>query len=321
MKRILIFPLTLTLLLLASCQPALGGTTPEAVESLPPTETHIPQTAQSSPTASETASPSPEPLRVRFAVIGDYGLSGPIEAEVSDLVHSWTPDIILTVGDNNYPSGASDTIDKNIGQYYHDFIYPYLGSYGEGAEENRFFPSLGNHDFYSDEGQPYFDYFTLPGNERYYDFTWGPVHFFALNSGDIEPDGVGSKQAQAAWLQERMSASTSAWQVVYFHYAPFSSGEDGPITWMRWPYTAWGGDVVLAGHYHAYERLLVDGIPYFVLAAGGGPMYGFLDPLPETQFRYNASQGATLVTATETEMLFEFYDRAGELIDSYRVEK
>ena len=24
---------------------------------------------------------------------------------------------------------------------------------------------------------PYLDYFTLPGNERYYDFTWGPVHF------------------------------------------------------------------------------------------------------------------------------------------------
>jgi hypothetical protein len=258
---------------------------------------------------------------VRFAVIGDYGLAGEAEAQVSELVHSLEPDIILTVGDNNYPSGSAETIDENIGQYYHDFIYPYYGTYGEGAEENRFFPSFGNHDFYTDEGQPYFDYFSLPSNERYYDFTWGPVHFFALNSGDIEPDGVGSKQAQAAWLQEHMSASTSPWQVVYFHYAPFSSGEDGPITWMRWPYTAWGGDAVLAGHYHAYERLLVDGIPYFVVAAGGGPMYGFLDPLPETQFRYNASQGAMLVTASETEMLFEFYNRTGELIDSYRVGK
>ena len=39
--------------------------------------------------------------------------------------------------------------------------------------------------------KPYFDYFTLPGNERYYDFTWGPVHLFALDDIDSEPDGVG----------------------------------------------------------------------------------------------------------------------------------
>jgi tartrate-resistant acid phosphatase type 5 len=265
---------------------------------------------------------TPEPLTVRFAVIGDFGISGPAEAQVADLVHSWQPDIILTVGDNNYPLGAAETIDENIGQYYHDYIFPYTGDYGPGAEFNRFFPTLGNHDWYTEGAQPYFDYFTLPGNERYYDFTWGPVHFFALNSGDVEPDGVGSRSVQAAWLQERMTASTLPWQVVYFHYAPYSSGEDGPITWMRWPYTDWGADTVLAGHYHAYERLLVDGIPYFVLVSGGAGIYNFLpDPLPETKFRYNADNGAMLVTASETEMLFEFYSRAGNLVDSYLLTK
>ncbi len=82
------------------------------------------------------------------------------------LIKNWDPDLIITTGDNNYPDGAADTIDENIGQYFHEFIAPYKGSYGEGAQENRFFPSLGNHDWHSPDAQPYLDYFTLPGNER-----------------------------------------------------------------------------------------------------------------------------------------------------------
>jgi hypothetical protein len=130
-------------------------------------------------------------------VIGDYGLAGSPEAAVADMIKSWQVEFIITTGDNNYPNGAAETIDANIGQHYHDFIYPYFGEYGEGAEQNRFFPSLGNHDWYTAAAQPYLDYFSLPGNERYYDFIWGPVHFFALNSDFNEPDGIHANSAQA----------------------------------------------------------------------------------------------------------------------------
>ncbi len=87
-----------------------------------------------------------------------------------------------------------------------------------------FFPTLGNHDWYTNDAQPYLDYFTLPGNERYYDFVWGPVHFFALDSDEHEPDGVNAGSAQAAWLQQGLAASTSPWNIVYTHYPPYSSG-------------------------------------------------------------------------------------------------
>ena len=63
----------------------------------------------------------------RLAVIGDYGSAGPNERDVAALVKGWTPDAIITTGDNNYPRGAADTIDANIGQYYHDFIGAYAG--------------------------------------------------------------------------------------------------------------------------------------------------------------------------------------------------
>jgi tartrate-resistant acid phosphatase type 5 len=147
------------------------------------------------------------------------------------------------------------------------------------------------------------------------------VHFFALDSDEHEPDGVGMSSVQAAWFQNAIAASTSTWNIVYFHHAPYSSGFHGSTDWMRWPFAAWGADAVLSGHDHTYERLLVDGIPYFVNGLGGGQIYTFNEPTSKTQYRYNDGYGAMLVTATEQEVLFEFYTRQGELKDSYRVIK
>jgi len=139
---------------------------------------------------------------IRFAVIGDYGLAGTNELDVANLVIGWSPDFVITVGDNNCPSGAASTIDQNIGQYYHNFICPYTGGYGAGADTNRFFPTIGNHDWGTPGAAPYLAYFTLPGNERYYDFVWGPVHFFALDSDFNEPDGTSSTSTQANCTQD-----------------------------------------------------------------------------------------------------------------------
>jgi hypothetical protein len=90
---------------------------------------------------------------------------------------------------------------------------------------------------------------------------------------------------------------------------------------MRWPFKDWGADAVLAGHEHNYERLLVDGLPYFVNGVGGGGLYNFGTPLPESQFRFNSDYGAMLVTASETVVRFEFYSRTGKLIDQYELQK
>ncbi len=252
-----------------------------------------------------------------FAVIGDYGSEGQPLAEVAQLIRSWNPHLIITLGDNNYPDGEASTIDRNIGQYFHDFIYPYQGSYGAGADSNRFFPSLGNHDWRTNNAQPYLDYFTLPGNERYYEFVRGPVHFFALDSDPHEPDGNTADSRQAAWLQERLTASQAPWRVVYFHHAPYSSsGAHGNYTPMQWPFRQWGASVVMAGHDHTYERLVVDSLLYFVNGLGGRSRYGFSSsPLPESQFRYNADYGAMLVTVNRDSMVFRFFNRKGELID------
>jgi tartrate-resistant acid phosphatase type 5 len=256
---------------------------------------------------------------LRFAVIGDYGQAGSPERDVAELVKGWSPDFVITVGDNNYEDGAASTIDQNVGQYYHDFIAPYLGSYGEGAATNRFFPALGNHDWEAVGARPYLDYFTLPGNERYYDFAYGPVHFFALDSDPSEPDGVRSDSAQANWLRARLGAATEPWKVVYFHHSPYSSGlEHGSTDYMQWPFKQWGATAVLSGHDHDYERVVRDDFPYFVNGAGGKSLYHFF-PLPVfgSRKRYNDDYGAMQVDANPDQITFRFIARTGEVIDTY----
>jgi tartrate-resistant acid phosphatase type 5 len=261
----------------------------------------------------------------RFAVIGDFGSAGTEERDVAALVKSWNPDIILTVGDNNYSTGSAATIDANIGQYYHDFISPYLGSYGSGAPTNRFFPTLGNHDwgdFYPNPtgDQPYLDYFTLPGNERYYTFTQGPVQFFAIDSDGNEPDGILSTSTQAKWLQAQLAASTATYKLVYFHHPPYTSHASSEEFEARWPYQAWGATAVLTGHAHNYERLIEDNnFPYFVNGVGGRGLDPFDTIETGSQVRYNADFGAMLVNADQNQMQFQFITRTGDVIDTYTI--
>jgi hypothetical protein len=132
---------------------------------------------------------------------------------------------------------------------------------------------------------------------------------------------VNSSSIQAQWLQERLAASTSPWQVVYMHYPAYSSGLHGSTDWAQWPYAAWGADAVLAGHDHTYERLIVDGIPYFVNGLGGGAIYSFVDVVPQSVMRYNDNYGALLGEASEHKLGFHFISIDGEVVDVFEIEQ
>lgn len=281
-----------------------------------------PAVATSTPTLTPTVfiAPTLAPGSIRFAVIGDYGSGDEFELAVANLVKRFSPDFITTVGDNNYPDGAATTIDTNIGQFYSNYIFPYLGAYGSSATSNNFFPVPGNHDWYAPNLKPYLDYFTLPNNERYYDFVRGPVHFFMLDSETGEPDGITSTSIQAGWLKNGLAASTSPFQLVLMHTAPYSSGlNHGSDPTVQWPFAVWGADAVLAGHEHLYERLSVDGIPYFVNGAGGGNLYPIGTLLPQSLVRYNQKHGAMIVDANASAATFSFYNVDNLLIDSFTI--
>lgn len=269
----------------------------------------------------------PEPA-VRFAVIGDYGVASyggayfDNEAAVAALVKSFRPAFIVTLGDNNYPDGLAATIDANIGQFYHSYIYPYKGKYGKGAIENRFFPCLGNHDWNSGTIKAYTNYFELPGNERYWDIARGPVHIFCINGEPQEPDGYKADSAQAAWLKGAMAAAHEPFKIVVMHKPPFSSGSHGSAVDLRWPFAEWGASAVMAGHEHNYERLHSKGLAYFVNGLGGAQSYGLSKPkLPETALRWTGGHGAMLVEVSNdgSVMTFMTITTFGALIDHYAV--
>ena len=278
-------------------------------------ENYVPDPARTS----EVTSHGPQADSVTFAVIGDYGFDGAPEGRVAALVSILRPDLVITAGDNNYQSGKAESIDQNTGKYYATYIYPYKGQYGKGSPDiNRFFPSIGNHDW---PPEPYLDYFDLPGNGRYYDFTWGPVHFFVIDTCKGEPDGIGKDSAQAMWLKRKLAASESPFKFVYGHHPPYSSGTHGSFKKIRWPFKKWGADALFFGHDHTYERLLVDGIPYFVVGLGGRSIYPFGDILKDSAFRYNADYGAMLVKVGKGRAIFSFYNVNGDKVDEFKIKK
>ncbi len=281
---------------------------------------------------------------VIFAAFGDYGdgAGSKNEQAVADLVDSFFPDFIITTGDNNYiDSSKTAAWDEVVGDYYGQYIRYPAGStsdHAPGPETNAFFPSLGNHDWDAGGQEAYFD---LPGagipssntsgNERYYDFVRGPVHFFAIDSDDSEPDGRTSDSKQARWLQAQLAASTSPWKIVFMHHPPYSSSEKhGSEKDLQWPYDKWGVTAVLAGHDHLYERIVRDdysddddGIPYFITGAGGKSLYSFGTRVAGSEVRYNANYGSMIVEASSTRITFEFWsvEDGGTLIDTYTITK
>lgn len=251
-----------------------------------------------------------------FANIGDFGqpANGTAEQDVANLVLGWSPDYIITNGDNHY--GGPANYAAKVGAFYGDYITADLTT-------NRFWPALGNHD-YNDAGlAAYLAYFTLPGNERYYELVRGPIHFFILNSEPQEPDGISSTSIQAEWLHAKAATSNAQWKVVITQNAPYTSqGTDNPGNLTgRWPYVDWGIDVVISGDSHYYERFEVDGLPYIINGAGGTSLDA-VEPDPIAESIINVSvNGAIKGSATCDELKLEFWGRDGVLYDTLTLNK
>ncbi len=282
-----------------------------------PTEPPTTKTEASAPARPRTEAPTAPslPPRYTFAVIGDYGTQDASEAAVAKLVKGWSPAFIVTTGDNIYPHGGGD-YDLAIGAFYADYIGSYKGRAGAGSMQNRFWPSPGNHDWAGNEDlEKYRAFFTLPegpGGERYYDVALDPeglAHLYVLDSDPHEPDGIDASSKQAAWLRERLAANanTSCFHLVAFHHPPFTTlTGHGPSPALRWPFKSWGADLVLSGHNHHYERMVIDGLTYVISGNGGAHLYEHRSaPGPESVFFDDTHFGALRVGVARGELFVE----------------
>lgn len=269
---------------------------------------------------------------VTVAVVGDYGVDDSGEQAVATMIGTWSPDMVVTTGDNDYVTGGEAgalRYDRVVGKYYCAFLRDAVRGpgcpSGGTSPVNRFFPATGNHEYDIGGIANYLGAFTLPGtdvlsmapsgNERYYDVRNGPVQFFVIDSQGAL-DSASDTAAQRAWLQAGLASSTAAWKIVVFHHPPYSSStQHGSTPAMAWPFATWGADLVLNGHDHTYERIERDGISFMVDGLGGAPRYTFGTPVTGSTARFNAEFGALRLRIDRTTLTSELVTVSGTVYD------
>ena len=286
------------------------------------------------PDKSFRTAPEPGTRRVHFVAMGDFGTGGSAERRVAAGMLERGPELFIALGDNAYQSGTETELQRHL-----------FEPLAEVLAEVPFFPVAGNHEYVTNQAQPYLDNLYLPtspsGGERYYSFDWGHVHFVGLDSNCAVGLASASRctlAAQKAWLEQDLAGSRAAWKVVYFHHPPWSSGAWGSSSIMRREFgpifEQHGVDLVLAGHDHNYERTHpiqgesvapegTRGITYLVVGGGGANLRSFSITQPPvwSAVRNNTAHGFLDVVVTGGTLSARFLTPEGEVVDSFTLTK
>jgi hypothetical protein len=201
------------------------------------------------------------PARFTFAVVGDFGSGNSHETAVASMIASWHPDFVLTVGDNAYPLGSAELLDRRI-----------FGPYAAVMRGSAWFPALGNHDVKASGGTPELQAFHSLGSERWYRFTWGNTAVVVLDS-DVSV-GPGSPQLRFA---RTSLALTSCFRFAAWHHPPWEPPGARLSPSLRRNIVPLvekdGAQVVFEGHLHAYARSRPhNGVLYVAVGTGGAEL-------------------------------------------------
>jgi hypothetical protein len=147
-----------------------------------------------------------------------------------------------------------------------------------------------------------------------------------LNSNCSQIGGCDAGSPQERWLRADLAAHPVTCTLAYWHHPRFSSGTvSGSNAFMQPIWQAFsdlGGDVVLSGHEHSYERFApvdangtrdeAQGIREFVVGTGGKDFHGFSTPLPTSEVRNRDTFGILQLTLRPTSYAWQFLPIAGQ---------
>lgn len=168
------------------------------------------------------------------------------------------PEIVLHVGDMilgyKYPASAGRKEWKVFKKQIAAVTVP-------------FYPAPGNHDI------------TTPGLEEAYLEEWGEhslfysiahpgANFLFLNSTNGEQtDSV--TEDQFLWLKETLDSIGTVKPVFITLHAPLHLSQNTSWKRFREVITGYNIQAVFTGHYHVYDRRVIDGIQFFCLVTSG----------------------------------------------------
>jgi hypothetical protein len=258
-----------------------------------------------------TTTPPPT-TSARLVGAGDIASDGNADVATGNLIDARPGARVFTAGDNAYPNGsASDYTNK-----YHPAWGPF---------KNRTSPSPGNHDYNTFGASGYKTYFgSVAGlrlvNPTYYVYTLGAWRVYALDSNISM--AVGS--AQYNFVQNDLATNGALCELAYWHHPIASSGEHGndararPIFAL---FDAQGGDLVLNGHDHNYERFTkinssgqvsASGVRQIIVGTGGTGLRGQGFVQPGSEVRNFNTHGIVDINLTSTGYSGKFVPVAGK---------
>lgn len=258
--------------------------------------------------------PTPEISQI-FSGAGDIAICGSPAPEATAKLLDITPGTIFADGDLAYDRGTE-----------REFRDCYEPTWGRHKARTR--PAPGNHDYLTNNAQPYFDYFGAnagPPGLGYYSFDLGKYwHAVSLNS-NIER---AASNAQAVWFRADMAANRSNCRIAYWHHPLFSSGLNGNNSHVKylWQiFEEFNGDVIITGHDHDYERFALQdsegrpnpkGAREFVVGTGGMYLNDFQRIVSNSEVRIPSVHGILKLELNRNSYSWQFISTGGAVLDS-----
>jgi hypothetical protein len=226
-----------------------------------------------------------------------------VHAVTADLVQQLAPRAVLALGDLQYERGQLGDFLKHYDPTwgrFKDITYPAVGNHEYGDTQPGCGAACGYFDYFNGRGQP--DGRAGKRREGFYAFDVGAWRLYALNSNCGVRDGPGCApgSAQERWLRADLARNPRPCSLAFMHH-PLYTSETRPdadtvaVTPLWQAFYEAGGDVMLVGHSHHYERFapqdpqervdVARGIREFIVGTGGRNMYGFSEIEPNSEVR------------------------------------
>jgi acid phosphatase type 7 len=295
------------------CPGPIPSGSASASPSSDPSSLPVPLPPPSSNPPADVSGRSGDPVVTAAGDIADPQPSSATRA-TADLIASINPTVALTLGDNEYPSGALS-----------DFLQGYDSTWG--AFLSRTAPAPGNHEYKSSStAAGYFAYFGSRAPADYYSFDVGGWHLISLDSNCSRIGGCDAGSPEYDWLKADLAAHPAACTLAYWHHPRWSSGTEHGGSNSVSPFWTLlydsGAELVLNGHEHNYERFAPQdpsghadaarGIVEIVAGTGGHSLYHLGSPEPNSVARNDSTFGVLELTLHPSSYDFEFRPISGD---------